>query len=130
MKSLSLPFRIDVDGHVATTGQYAKVVEGQLLDVLATNHTERIMRPDYGADLQRALFDPVDDLVRSDAGRQVMARIQQWAPRVTMDTVRFNSDALKPGQVFVDVTFKAGALSEVLTIRVPVSAFLNEETPL
>jgi hypothetical protein len=37
---------------------------------------------------------------------------------------------LKPGQVFVDVTFKAGALSEVLTIRLPVSAFLNEETPL
>jgi uncharacterized protein len=130
MKSLSLPFRIDVDGHVATTNQYARVVEGQLLDVLVTNHTERIMRPDYGADFQRALFDPTDELVRSDAARQVMARIQQWAPRVTMDTVEFSSDALKPGQVFVDVTFKAGALSEVLTIRLPVSAFLNEETPL
>lgn len=130
MEALSLPFHIDVDGRVATTKTYANVVEAQLVDVLMTNHVERIMRPDYGADLQRALFDPSDVLVRSDAARQVMARIQQWAPRVTMHTVRFSNDINKPGELYVDASFKASAFDEVRSIRLPVSAFLTEETPL
>lgn len=130
MRSLSMPFHIDVNGHVATTSTYADVVQGQLVDVLMTNQLERIMRPEYGCDLQRSLFDPADELVRSDAARQVMQRIQQFAPRVTMRTVRFTTDTLKPGTVFVDVTYQAGAFDEVRALRMPLSAFLDQETPL
>jgi hypothetical protein len=130
MNVLSTPFRIDIDGHVATTGTYAKVVRDQLVNVLMTNRLERIMRPQYGSDLSRALFDPTDELVRSDAARQVMQRIQQWAPRVTMYSVKFSVDDMRTGQVFVDVVYKAGAFAEVQTIKLPVSSFIDQESPL
>jgi uncharacterized protein len=130
MKGLNLPFHIDVDGHVATTAAYAKIVEAQLVDVLMTNRNERVMRPDYGADMQRVLFDPTSDLVRSDAARQVMERIQTLAPRVTMHSVTFAQDANKPGTLYVDVLFRASAFDEVRSIRLPATPFLDAETPI
>lgn len=130
MKALSMPFHIDIHGSVATSVNYADIMQGQLVDVLMTNQLERVMRPEYGADLQRSLFDPSDELVRSDAARQVMQRCQQYAPRVTMESVRFSLDSMRPGQVYVDVSFRASAFDEVQAVRLPVTPFLNEETPL
>lgn len=127
---LSLPFRIDIDGRVATTTQYPTVVRDQLVDVLMTNRLERTMRPQYGCDLARALFDPSDELVRSDAARQVMQRIQQWTPRATMESVKFSTDMLAPGSVFVNVSYKAGAFDQARAIKLPVSSFIDQETPV
>jgi phage baseplate assembly protein W len=130
MRALKMPFHVDLNGRVATTTTYADLVQSELVDVLMTNQMERVMRPTYGADLQRSLFDPSDELVRSDAARQVMTSIQHWAPRVNMRTVRFSDDKLKPGAVFCDVTFQAGAFAEVRALRMPVSPTLDQETPI
>lgn len=130
LRALSLPFRIDIDGRVATTTQYSTVVRDQLVDVLMTNRLERIMRPQYGCDLARSMFDPSDELVKGDVARQVMQRIQQWTPRPTMQTVRFSTDPMQPGTLFVNVGYKAGAFDEARTIKLPVTNFVDQETPI
>jgi hypothetical protein len=130
MRAINMPFHVDLQGRLATSTAYADLVRSELVDVLMTNQMERIMRPTYGADLQRVLFDPTDELVRSDAARQVMTTIQTFAPRVNMRTVRFTNQMIEPGGVFCDVTFQAGAFAEVQALRMPVSPTLDQETPL
>ena len=65
-ESISFPFRF-VSGNIAATNTYDEIVRGQVIDALMTNQGERVMRPRYGCDIQAALFDPRDELVRKDA---------------------------------------------------------------
>ena len=66
MKAISFPFRF-VSGNIAATTTYDEIVRGQIIDALMTNQGERVFRPRYGCDIQAALFDPRDELVRRDA---------------------------------------------------------------
>ena len=100
MKVLQYPFQIDVNGHVAMTDNYGQVVRGQIIDVVMTNYNERVMRPDYGANLQAALFDPSDELVRSDAASLVKQRLTQWSSRVHTRTIQFSLDQGQAGAVW------------------------------
>ena len=130
MKALKYPFSIDVNGHVALATTYAQVVRGQLIDVLMTNFNERVMRPAYGADMEATLFDPTDELVRADTAQQVMNRINLWAPRVVMREVGFNADVTQPGMLFVTIVYQAGPFDEAQQLRLPVSQFMSEESPV
>lgn len=128
MKALLYPFQIDVNGHVATTEDYGQVVRGQIIDVLVTNYNERVMRPSYGANLQGALFDPSEELTRSDAANQVSQKIGQWAPRVLLNYLTFRLDPSTPAGVWVDANYRAGPLDNGTSLRFPVSNFLSTES--
>ena len=52
----------------------------QVIDALMTNQGERVFRPRYGCDIQAALFDPTDELVRRDAGAQIKPAWSNWCP--------------------------------------------------
>ena len=130
MKAIKFPFQIDIHGSVATTDQYPDIVTGQLIDVLMTNWNERVQRNRYGANLEAALFDPSDELVRADASAQVQQRIRGFAPRVVLKSVEFSTDRLRPGYIFVDVIYSAGVFDETRTLRLPVSTFMSQETEI
>lgn len=130
MKALMFPFQIDVNGHVATVSTYPDIVRGQLIDALMTNWDERVMRPQHGCNAQAALFDPTEELVRADAARQIMTRVANHAPRVVTRSVRFTTDRMDPGNVWVDVSYSAGAFDEAREVRLPVAWFMSEETEI
>ena len=71
VRALTFPFRIVPGGTLATTSRYEEIVRAQVIDGLMTNLGERVMRPNYGCDIQAALFDPSDELVRLDAASQI-----------------------------------------------------------
>jgi phage baseplate assembly protein W len=59
-----------------------------------------------------------------------MEKIQQWAPRVTMQTVGFSIDRNASGQLTVDVSYRAGPQDEVRVLRMPTLAFISQESTL
>ena len=130
MKALRFPFQIDSHGSVAATESYPDIIKGQVIDVLMTNYNERAMRNLYGANIQAALFDPGDELVRRDASNQVADALKSMAPRAVIRGVAFNIAPLRPGVVYVDVSYSAGVFDEARSIRLPTSWFLSEDTEL
>ena len=119
-KAISFPFRI-VSGNVASTTTYDEVVRAQTIDALMTNQGERIMRPRYGCDIQAALFDPRDELVRKDAAGTIRRRLESFAPRVFVQSIRIE---LPPGSTRVDVVivYRASRFGSDIGLRVPISA--------
>lgn len=130
MIALKFPFQLDIHGHFATVDTYPEVVRGQLIDALMTNWNERVMRPHYGCNVEAALFDPTEELVRVDAANQVIDRAKAYAPRAVVRSVRFSIDDRNVGTVWVDVLYSAGAFDEARALRLPVSAFMSEETDI
>ena len=100
MKALSFPFQLSVDGSLASTTDYAQVVRGQLIDALMTNLGERKMRPRHGCDIQSALFDPSQELERSDAAALLKGRLQSLVPRAMVKSVTTTSMVLRLGEIY------------------------------
>ena len=126
MKALAFPFRLDVNGSVATTTDYSQVVRGQVIDALMTNLGERKMRPRYGCDVQAAVFDPTEDLERSDAASVLKGKLSALVPRAIIKSVRV--DAGGDGEVVISILYRPTPYAEDVNLAVPVaSEYLNRQ---
>lgn len=118
--ALDFPFRFD-SGSLALTSDYSRVVRAQVIDTLMTNFRERIMRPDYGSDIQSLLFDPSDELRRDDTASIIKERLAYAVPRAIIEEVGIAPDAQQPYLVYVTVVYRVNSFSEPETLTVPVS---------
>lgn len=125
--AITFPFHLDSLGHPATTGSYEEVVRAQVIDALMTNQGERVFRPRYGCDIQAALFDPADELVRRDAASQIKNRLEQLVPRCIVRDVSVVIPTAGPrGIVNITILYRPSVYSSDTSLTVPVaSEFLN-----
>lgn len=66
MPSIKTPFSISSSGKVGVTTTAEKIIEQQIVDIMATSSFERVMRPLYGANAMQLIFEPVDELIYSE----------------------------------------------------------------
>jgi uncharacterized protein len=120
MKAISFPFRLSPDGRVTQTVSYEEVVRGQVVDALMTNQGERVFRPRYGCDIQAALFDPSDELIRRDAAALIKTRLEQFVPRCIVRSASIELG--DPGVVIVNIMYRPSLYATDTTMQVPVSS--------
>lgn len=121
MKALKFPFAVSGQ-RVQVTDSYEEVVRGQVIDALMTNQGDRVFRADYGCDVQSALFDPSDLLVRADAAGYIRDRLQRFVPRCVVGSVTIDSPDTEPGVVYITVVYRTSVYQNQQTLRVPVSS--------
>ena len=128
MRALLFPFSLAPGGKISETTDYAQIVRGQVIDALMTNLGERVMRPRYGCDIQSALFDPSDELVRRDAAGQIKQRLEQLVTRAIVRSVILTSNDPEPGYVTIKVVYRPALYATDAEIAVPLaSEFLNRQ---
>lgn len=120
MKAIDFFFRLGPGG-LSLTSNYARIVRAQLVDTLMTNYRERVMRPDYGSDIQSLLFDPSDELRRDDTAEVLRERLTYAVPRAIIDRVEINSSPTEEGVVFVSVSYRVNSYSDPETLTVPIT---------
>ena len=125
--AITFPFHLNSNGMPATTASYEEVVRAQVIDALMTNQGERVFRPRYGCDIQAALFDPSDELVRRDAASQIKNRLEQLVPRSIVRDCKVEIPNEGPrGVVNVTILYRPSVYSSDTSLTVPVaSEFLN-----
>ena len=132
MRAITYPFHLDRNRVVAECKTYDEVVRAQVIDALMTNQGERVMRPRYGCDVQSALFDPTDELVRRDAASFLRTKLETTVTRaiirsVTLDTREgltsptpmYISD---PSAVIITVVYRASLYATDTTLNIPVAS--------
>ena len=122
VKALKMPFDLTLNLSIGTTSWYEEIVRYQVIDALMTNQGERIYRPEYGCDIQSALFDPSDVLVRSDAANYIKGRLQGLVPRAIIETVVIESPDNEPGVVYVNVEYRVSAFQDSTSLQVQLSS--------
>jgi phage baseplate assembly protein W len=121
--ALTFPFHLDSSGKPAQAGSYEEVVRGQVIDALMTNQGERVFRPRYGCDIQAAVFDPTDELMRRDAGTQIKARLEQLVPRCIVRGVSVEIPSTGPrGVININILYRPSVYSTDTSLTVPVSS--------
>ena len=104
MKAISYPFTFDPFGVVFTTEDQTKIYQDRILTLLSTAVGERPMRPTYGTNVAKAMFENQTDAATAiDAA--IRSAIEIWIPEVNVETIKVSSfDPNGAGGVEVNVS--------------------------
>lgn len=117
MLAIDFPFRIS-NGSITTTDDYDRIVRAQVIDVVATNQGERLMNPQWGCNLQAAMFEPADHLERTDLQNYTQERINALLPRASVSEVTVDSPNADPNSVVVGISYTSSRYAPTQTAEV------------
>lgn len=95
----AFPTAVDPTHRIEMT-EYEALVRQSVLIILQTNHHERVMRPDFGANLRALVFQPLNTTTMSLARHQVEQALILWEPRIDSITVKVTA---QPVQARMDI---------------------------
>jgi uncharacterized protein len=115
-------------GIVSTPAGRLDWVQGQhtvrqaLLMLLSTRPGERVMRPEYGCDLQMLVFEPNDDTTAGVVIHHVRRAIERWEPRVEILDLDASRDDRDPGRLDIVLEYRVKFLPDIHYMRWSVSS--------
>jgi phage baseplate assembly protein W len=101
--------------------QGEQTVRQALLVLLSTRPGERIMRPEYGCDLHRLVFEPNDETTAGVAIHHVRRAIERWEPRVEILDLDAGPDPENPGRLEIVLEYRVRFLPGAQRLRWSVS---------
>jgi uncharacterized protein len=114
--------QISSTGGIRMVAEQAAVRQSILL-LLTTLPGERVMRPDYGCDLQKLVFSPNDATTHGLAIHYVRRALQRWEPRI--DILRLDAEANEKNPERMDIVLeyrvRKTVQGENLIISVPLT---------
>jgi uncharacterized protein len=108
----------DADGALAWPT--AAISVKQMIEViLRTAPGEQLMRPEFGAGLERLVHEPNTLATRARAQEQISAALEQWEPRILLN--RLDVDASPdPRELLVTIAYRHRLTGEAVQLAVSV----------
>ena len=97
MKSIAIPFSFTSDtGGVSTVSDIDSVMKQNIMEILTTSPGERVMVPNYGANIRSLLFEEADQLIYDEYRMDIINDLNEKLPfgKVTDVQIGVPSDAL------------------------------------
>ncbi|GAA2976953.1 GPW/gp25 family protein [Streptomyces lactacystinicus] len=124
----SHPARLTPSGTVALASG-ARDVEEAIGIILRTVPGERPLRPQFGCDLYRLLFAPLDAGTVARAEHAVRTALDRWEPRITVEDLGFATDSEREGVLYIDVHYRLRATNEPRNLVFPFYTLPQEPVP-
>jgi phage baseplate assembly protein W len=99
-------------GGIQMVSDLASIRQAILL-LLSTRPGERVMRPDYGCDLNRLVFSPNDATTAGLAVHYVRAALLRWEPRIEIVRLDAEADPDDPGRLVITLEYRLKASREL-----------------
>ncbi|XYH97506.1 GPW/gp25 family protein [Sorangium sp. So ce1128] len=96
----------DEEGRLRWPETLEQSVEQSLRVILSTRPGEQLMRPDFGAGLDRFLHEPDSLLVRRRIRDAVVDSLSRWEPRVVVDRVDVAPAPGEPTRLRVEIAYR------------------------
>ena len=127
MIAIEHPFRFDPLGKIITTSDVNKIYVDRLMTILSTQIYQRVMMPNYGTDLVRAMYE--SGQIYSDAVKEAITRaVSKFLPALSIVSVKVGEvDYTGTSVVEILVSFPDGTID---TVAVNSKTLLNDGTAL
>ena len=87
------------------TAAYEEDIRQAIWIILGTSRGERVMRPDFGAGLDRLVFEPISTTTMSLVQHYAEEALVNWEPRIDDVAVVVSADAPR-GRLLLDVRYR------------------------
>ena len=116
MKFLGAPYPIiKTPRGLLATQNGINQIKADLLALLLTNPGERVMLPEFGTPLNELIFDPNDPILTERAREMIIASINAWEPRITVEQIEVMVGA---DEASLDQADLKQDLAHILSIRI------------
>jgi phage baseplate assembly protein W len=95
-------------------------VRQALLLLLTTVPGERVMRPDYGCELNLLIFSPNDDTTAGLAIYYVRRAIDRWEPRITVERLDAMRDPEDGWRLNIVLEYRVKATQQLQSLIFPI----------
>lgn len=104
-RGIAFPPKVGADGRVRWS-EGADNVRDCIQVILGTERRERLMLPEFGGGLARALFEPNDVATRTRIGDRIQRALRLWEPRIDLESVEVRPDPDDPRAAIASITYK------------------------
>ena len=115
---IKFPLESSSQGAFATNDTTIDVMRDDLRMLILTNHGERPMKYDFGANLISAIFDQTDEFLEQKIKDLISNAVAIWLPQVTIDNIEvktsINDNTVPPNKVRIKIFFSVGTESSSL----------------
>ena len=87
--------------------------------ILSTNPGERVMRPDFGAGLDRFVFEPVNAATIAQLRTRVRDALVAWEPRIDVLEVDVTPQGDPPVVLLVEMSYRVRATNALQNLVYP-----------
>jgi Bacteriophage baseplate protein W len=114
----AFPPLLEADGRVAEA-VYEDDVRQAVTIILGTNPGERVMRPEFGAGLQRFVFEPVNATTLGLVQARVREALVDFEPRIDVEGVWVIPQGTPPVRLEIDVSYRVRATNTLQNLVYP-----------
>ena len=119
-RGIAFPPRVGSDGRIAWSQGEDNVREAIRI-LLMTRPGERLFLDDFGAGLDRALFEPNTVMTRQGLKARIAQTLQQWEQRISLDSVEVEADPQDARSAIATITYRLVATQARERISVSVT---------
>jgi Bacteriophage baseplate protein W len=117
---LDFPYAVGGNGTPKTTTADDHLRD-LILQVLFTNPGERVNLPEFGVGVQRLVFAPNNETLRTSAQFLIATNLQRWlGDRITVGQVSVSSDADLEHIVIIEIEYTVRATQQRQRVQVQV----------
>jgi phage baseplate assembly protein W len=114
----AFPPQESADGDVATAA-YEEDIHQAVHIILGTAQGERVMRPDFGAGLQRLVFEPLSMTTMALVRHRVEEALVTWEPRIDLERVDVRAGNTALGELVVEIDYRVRATNTFYNLVYP-----------
>src|SRR5262249_521698 len=111
-------FPLRLEGGKLGMNSYESQVEQSIRVILRTAHGERIMRPDFGAGMDRLAFEPMNAVTVALVQHQVKEALGRFEPRMEVLSVTAETESSE-GKLDVAIQYRVRRTNSVSNLVYP-----------
>jgi phage baseplate assembly protein W len=100
---VSIPF--NGGGVFKSTFSTKDQIKSNLINLLLTYKGERVLNPQFGADLPRLLFEPINNETLLNIENQIVTSVSTYIPEITITNIEITPDTDK-NTIYVNVIYQ------------------------
>ncbi len=104
-KGIAFPFKTDNLGRIRMNSLEDHVLQSIKL-ILGTAKSERVMRPDFGAGLQKHVFDPISPSTKAFVEHEVETGLIKFEPRIEVLKVEANFSMKDDAVLLINISYR------------------------
>jgi hypothetical protein len=85
------------------------------------------MRPEFGCGVHDFVFDSIDASTVAKMEDAIRDALDHWEPRVVVESVEFNLDAVGEGLLMIDIGYRVRATNTIRNLVYPFYVIPAEE---
>jgi phage baseplate assembly protein W len=106
------------DGDIATAASEQDIRQAVHI-ILGTAQGERVMRPDFGAGLQRLVFEPLSTTTMALVRHRVEEALLTWEPRIDVERVDVRAGNASLGELLIEIDYRVRSTNTFYNLVYP-----------